>query len=71
MGAGLCMAHDFALPSHDLRRKVLPDEIALTRSFYLVRHAADQQSDRLNRFAADLCTALRARVADMEGSVPA
>ena len=66
MGAGLCMAHDFALPAHTLLRKVLPEAIGLTRSFYLVRHQADQRSDRLNRFAEDLCTALREQVAELE-----
>jgi DNA-binding transcriptional LysR family regulator len=65
-GSGLCMAHDFALPSHPLLRKVLPDEVSLTRSFYLVRHQGDQRSDRLNRFAAQLADGLREEVALLE-----
>ena len=65
-GAGLCVAHDFALPSHPPLRKVLHSRVSLTRSFYLVRHRGDQSSARLNRFAAALCEALRAEVARLE-----
>ncbi len=67
-GAGLCVAHDFALPSHPGLRKVLQDEITLTRSFYLVRHQADQRSERLNRFCALLVERLKAEVAQLEGA---
>jgi DNA-binding transcriptional LysR family regulator len=65
-GAGLCVAHDFALPSHRNLRKILPDVISLTRSFYLVRHQGDQRSDRLNRFATRLSEGLRDEVARLE-----
>lgn len=65
-GVGLCVAHDFALPSHRVLRKVLEDEISLTRSFYLVRHQGDQRSDRLNRFAEALGTGLHDEVARLE-----
>jgi len=65
-GVGLCVAHDFALPSHRTLRKVLTDEISLTRSFYLVRHQGDQRSERLNRFAEALGTGLREEVARLE-----
>ncbi|MFC3118280.1 LysR family transcriptional regulator [Jhaorihella thermophila] len=66
-GAGLCVAHDFSLPSHRPLRKVLADRISLTRSFYLVRHQGDQRSERLNRFAEMLCEGMRAEVARLEG----
>lgn len=65
-GAGLCVAHDFALPSHKLLRRVLEDRISLTRSFYLVRHQGDQRSERLNRFATRLSEGLRDEVARLE-----
>lgn len=65
-GAGLCVAHDFTLPSHKVLQKVLADEISLTRSFYMVRHQADQRSDRLNRFAEQLSSELKAEVSRLE-----
>ena len=67
-GQGLCVAHDFALPSHPSLRKVLTDEIALTRAFYLVRHQSDQKSERLSRFSALLVERLKAEVYHLEGA---
>ena len=67
-GQGLCVAHDFALPSHPGLRKVLTDEIALTRAFYLVRHQSDQKSERLSRFSALLVERLKAEVYHLEGA---
>lgn len=64
--AGLCVAHDFALPDHGLLQKVLPEQISLTRSFYLVRHQGDQRSERLSRFAEQLIDGLRAEVTRLE-----
>ena len=66
-GAGLCVAHDFALPWHRPLRKVLADRISLKRSFYLVRHQGDQRSARLNRFSELLCEGMRAELARLEG----
>lgn len=65
-GTGLCVVHDFCLPSHPELRKVLADQVSLTRSFYLVRHQGDQRSDRLTRFATALCDGLREEVARLE-----
>lgn len=65
-GDGLCVAHDFALPSHRSLRRVLPQEITFTRSFFLVRHQGDRNSTRLNRFAGLLADGLRAEVARLE-----
>lgn len=64
--AGLCVAHDFTLPTHSFIRKVLEDQFSLTRSFYLVRHQGDQRSERLNRFASKLSEGLRNEVARLE-----
>ncbi len=65
-GAGIGVAHDFALPVYPSLRKVLPNQISLTRSFYLIRHADDRRRDRLNRFSEMLIAGLRAEVAALE-----
>ncbi|MEP5153991.1 substrate-binding domain-containing protein, partial [Planktotalea sp.] len=65
-GAGLGIVHDFALPSAPELRRVLMDEVSLTRSFYLVRHSSDRKLQRLNRFAETLAAELRAEVAHLE-----
>ncbi|WP_085866865.1 LysR family transcriptional regulator [Pseudoruegeria aquimaris] len=65
-GAGLTVAHDFALPSAPELRKVLVEEASLVRSFYLIRHAADRRVPRLNRFAEALTAGLRKEVARLE-----
>ncbi|MGR3805548.1 LysR family transcriptional regulator [Marinibacterium profundimaris] len=67
-GQGLCVAHDFALPFHPRLRRVLSEEIALKRAFYLVRHQSDQRSERLNRFSAVLAERLKAEVYQLEGA---
>lgn len=66
-GAGLGIVHDFALPAAPGLRRVLSDEISLTRSFYLVRHADDRRLERMNRFAAALADGLRRETARLEG----
>ncbi|MEX0283590.1 MAG: LysR family transcriptional regulator [Paracoccaceae bacterium] len=63
---GLCIAHDFALADHNFLRKVLPETISLTRSFYIVRHQGDQRSERLNRITEKLVTGIRQEVARLE-----
>ncbi|MCB1342658.1 MAG: LysR family transcriptional regulator [Pseudooceanicola sp.] len=65
-GAGLCVAHDFALPFHPGLVKVLADQLSFRRSFFLVRHQGDQKSARLNRLAALLGDGLRDTVARLE-----
>ena len=65
-GGGLGVVHDFSLPFVRGVRKVLADEISLTRSFYLVRHADDRRLERQNRFAAALVEGIRGEVARLE-----
>lgn len=65
-GAGIGIAHDFALPETPGVRRILTDQISLTRSFYLIRHADDQRNARLSRFAALLSGELKAEVAALE-----
>lgn len=64
--AGVGFAHDFALAAMPELTRVLVDEVSLTRSFYLVRHVTDQQSQRLRRFATLLIDGLRREVTALE-----
>lgn len=63
---GIGIAHDFALPFAPVLRKILADEITLTRAFYLIRHADDARVERLNRVADLLARGIRAEVARLE-----
>jgi len=65
-GAGIGVVHDFAIPAARGFRKVLPEHISLTRSFYLIRHADDRRLERMNRFAAALTEGLKEEVARLE-----
>ena len=66
-GAGLGVVHDFALPAAPELVRVLPDQIALTRTFWLIRHADDGRVARLNRFATLLVAEARAEMLRLEG----
>lgn len=68
-GAGVGITHDFALPFAPELKRVLTDQISLTRSFYLVRHVSDRTSDRLNRLAVALNSGLRAEITRLEALV--
>lgn len=68
-GAGIGVVHDFALPFAPGLRRVLADQVSLTRSFWLVRHADDRRSDRMNRLAEELGQGLRREVARLESLV--
>lgn len=48
-GAGLCILPDFVARDHPELVAVLPDEIRLTRSFYMIRHQDDARVARINR----------------------
>lgn len=65
-GGGVGIVHDFAIPSAKGLVKVLPDQVSLTRSFYLIRHADDRRMDRLNRVALALAEGLKREVARLE-----
>ena len=65
-GAGLGVVHDFALPAAPELVRVLPDQISLSRAFWLIRHADDGRVDRLNRFATLLVAEARAETARLE-----
>lgn len=65
-GAGLGIVHDFAIPFAPGVRKVLPDEVSLIRSFWLLRHADDRASRRLGLLAEELARGIRQEVATLE-----
>ena len=65
-GAGVGVVHDFALPSAPELIKVLPKSVHLSRAFWLIRHADDARSGRLNRFASRLAEGIRREVQRLE-----
>ncbi len=70
-GAGVGIAHDFALPFFAGVRRILVDQLALVRSFYLLRHADDRRLERLNRFADAFCDGIRAELTRLEAKAAA
>lgn len=66
-GAGVGMVHDFVMPFAPELVRVLPQDLSLTRSFWLVRHADDAQIERLNRFADLLGAGVRRELHRLEG----
>ncbi len=65
-GAGVCIVHDFAIPTFPELRKILTDQFSLKRSFYLIRHKDDQRVERLNRFAELFAKKIRLEVQRLE-----
>ncbi|MCE5972912.1 LysR family transcriptional regulator [Sinirhodobacter sp. WL0062] len=65
-GAGVGIVHDFAIPFCPGVRRVLMDQVSLSRTFWLIRHADDRRSERLTRLADALGQGLRAEVARLE-----
>lgn len=68
-GAGVGVAHDFALPAAPNLTRILTDRIHLTRAFWLIRHEGDARLDRLNRFADQLMREARAETARLEATL--
>lgn len=63
-GHGIGIVHDFAMAPFARRMvRILPDEVSMTRSYYLIRHADDRRLERMNRFAAALVSGIREEVA--------
>lgn len=65
-GAGMGIVHDFAIPFCPGVTRVLPGQIGLSRTFWLVRHADDRRSERLARLAEALVLGMRAEVMRLE-----
>lgn len=70
-GAGVGIVHDFAIPFAPGVTRLLTDQISLTRSFWLIRHADDRMSDRMNRLTELLAAGVRREVARLETAVAA
>lgn len=67
-GAGIGIVHDFALPAAPDLVRVLPQQISLTRAFWLIRHADDRRVGRLNRFAEALIREARTEMTALEAA---
>ncbi|TRD18969.1 LysR family transcriptional regulator [Palleronia caenipelagi] len=67
-GSGLGIVHDFMLGHMTGVRRVLPDEIRLTRSYWLLRPQGDARAPGLDRFAAELVAGVREEILRAEGS---
>ena len=65
-GAGIGVVHDFSLPFAPGVKRLLSDQVHLSRAFYLIRHKDDQRNARLRRFGEMLSAGLRAEVAALE-----
>ena len=67
-GAGVGIVHDFAIPFTPGVRPLLPDQFSLKRSFWMIRHADDRRSERLNLLAEEIAQGLRIEVARLENA---
>lgn len=65
-GAGVGVVHDFALPAAPELVKVIPEQLSLSRAFWLIRHADDGRVARLNRFADLLVQGVRKEMQRLE-----
>lgn len=70
-GAGLGVVHDFAMPDFPDLQFLFKKDLAITRSFYLVRHEGDRRVGRFNRFAERLIKGMRDVVKRKEAVKPA
>ncbi|UWQ94340.1 LysR family transcriptional regulator [Rhodobacteraceae bacterium M385] len=64
-GGGLAVVHDFALPTAPELVRVLPDDVSLTRTFWLTTHAGPKDA-RLDRITALLRDGIRDEIARLE-----
>jgi DNA-binding transcriptional LysR family regulator len=67
-GAGLAIVHDFALPAVPELVRVLPGQVRLTRTFWLVTHAGPRDA-RLDRLTTLLRDGIRAEILRLEALV--
>ena len=65
-GAGVGIVHDFALPFAPELRRILMDQLSLTRSFFLICSADDRRNRRLNLFAEVLLSGIRDEISRLE-----
>lgn len=67
-GGGVGIVHDFSLPTTPGVKRILTDQVSLSRAFYLIRHADDRRNLRLSRFADALAQGVRAEVIRLEAN---
>jgi DNA-binding transcriptional LysR family regulator len=65
-GVGICILPEFVAAHHPELTMILPDDIRLTRSFYLVRNQDDARVARINRMAEVVVDWMRAALADRD-----
>ncbi len=63
-GVGICILPEFVAREHPELEMLLPDDIRLTRAFYLVRHQDDARVARINRMAEVVVDWMRAALSD-------
>ncbi|WBU59454.1 LysR family transcriptional regulator [Paracoccus albus] len=68
-GAGIGIVHDFAIPFAPGVQRLLTGQFSLKRSFWMIRHADDRRSERLNLLAERIAQGMRAEVARLEAEV--
>ena len=67
-GCGVCILPEFVAREHPELVVLLPDDVRLTRAFYLVRHQDDARVARINRMAEVVVDWMRQSLADPAGS---
>ena len=65
-GAGICILPEFVARAHPELEVLLPEDVRLTRAFYLVRHQDDARVARINRMADVVVRWMRAALVDGE-----
>jgi DNA-binding transcriptional LysR family regulator len=63
-GAGMCILPDFVAREHPELAALLPEDVRLTRAFYLVRHQDDARAARINRMAEVVVERMRAALGE-------
>lgn len=63
-GVGICILPEFVAREYPELSKLLPDDIRLTRSFYLIRHQDDARVARINRMAEVVVDWMRAALGE-------
>lgn len=68
-GAGVAVVHDFALPMAPELGRLLSHEVALTRTYWMLRPWGAAKDARLERFARQLRDGVRAELNHLEGRI--
>ncbi len=68
-GFGMCILPEFVARAYPELTVLLPDDVRLTRAFYLVRHQDDARVARINHIAEVVVEGMRAAL--VEGRAPA